>query len=135
MRNAKDLSPQQYEIITFSTVKSNIGNGYDESTGVFTAPLDGIYIFSVQVATRSSQYGRFQLVVDNRSNVILSIYHYNPHVNYSSTSGTVAQRLTAGQRVWVQSQYNSGTKQSLNQHVDSGTNQFSGVLVHKTLAL
>ena len=133
MRDAKDLSPQTYEIITFSTVILNIGNGYDESTGVFTAPLDGIYIFSVQVATHSGQYGRFQLVVDDRSNVILSISHYNPDVSFSSTSGTVAQRLTAGQRVWVQSQTISGTTQTLDQHPDYATNQFSGLLVHKTL--
>ena len=62
VRDSEDLSPQQIEITIFTTVVLNIGNIYDESTGIFTLPVNGIFIFSVQVATNGSQWDQFQLV-------------------------------------------------------------------------
>ncbi|XP_059178326.1 uncharacterized protein LOC131957609 isoform X2 [Physella acuta] len=32
-----------YKVITFSTVERNVGNHFDPNTGVFTAPVDGLY--------------------------------------------------------------------------------------------
>ena len=133
VRDAKDLSPQKNEVIQFRTVILNIGQAYVEATGIFIAPVSGIYIFSIQVATSSGKHGIFQLAVNDSSNVILQIAKYNSASSYSSTSGTVAHKLTKGQQVWVQFQYNSGSTQRLDQHPDYSTNQFSGMLVHKTL--
>ena len=64
VRDSEDLSPQQIEITIFTTVVLNIGNIYDETTGIFTMPVNGIFIFSVQVATNGSQWDQFQLVVE-----------------------------------------------------------------------
>ena len=55
VKDSEDLSPQQIEITIFTTVVLNIGNIYDESTGIFTLPVNGIFIFSVQAATNGSQ--------------------------------------------------------------------------------
>lgn len=33
-------------VIVYNTVVTNLGNGYDSSNGIFTAPSNGIYIFS-----------------------------------------------------------------------------------------
>ena len=63
VRDSEDLSPQQIEITIFTTVVLNIGNIYDETTGIFTLPVNGIFIFSVQVATNGSQWDQFQLIV------------------------------------------------------------------------
>ena len=70
VRDSKDLSLQQIEITIFTTVVLNIGNIYDESTGIFTLPVNGIFIFSVQVATNGSQWDQFQLVVLICSNIL-----------------------------------------------------------------
>lgn len=133
VRDAKDLSPQKNEVIQFRTVILNIGQAYVEGTGIFIAPVTGIYIFSIQVATSAGQRGTFQLAVEDSSNVILQIFKHNSAASYTSTSGTVAHKLTKGQQVWVQFQYDSGSTQRLHQHPDYSTNQFSGMLVRKTL--
>ena len=43
-RNSKDLTniPTK-SVVVYDDVVTNLGNGYDASTGVFTAPLDGVY--------------------------------------------------------------------------------------------
>ncbi|XP_052079204.1 uncharacterized protein LOC127717560 [Mytilus californianus] len=33
-------------VVVYNTVITNLGNGYDSSTGIFTAPSNGVYIFS-----------------------------------------------------------------------------------------
>ena len=68
--DSEDLSPQQIEITTFTTVELNIESIYDETTGIFTLPVNGIFIFSVQVARNGSQWDQFQLVVEISSNIL-----------------------------------------------------------------
>ena len=135
VRDAKDLSPQEHDVIQFKNVVLNVGGAYDETTGIFTSPVNGTFMFSIQTATWISHWGRFQLVVDASSNVILSIAHNSTAAHTASTSGTVAHVLTEGQKVWLQFQYNSGTTQVLHESADYASNQFSGVLVHKNVNL
>lgn len=33
-------------VVVYNTVVTNLGNGYDSSTGIFTAPSNGVYMFS-----------------------------------------------------------------------------------------
>ena len=46
--------------LVFDTVQINSGNGYDQSTGIFTAPSAGLYYFYVQIGWLSdfNTYGR-----------------------------------------------------------------------------
>ena len=128
VRDAKNLSPQKNEIIQFKTIVLNAGGGFDETTGIFTSPVNGTFIFSIQVSTYHQKWGVFQLVCDTSDNEILRIAHFNHNADETTTSGTVSHVLSQGQRVWVQSLYYSRSTK-LDENASFGTNQFSGVLV------
>ena len=129
-RGLRDLSPSDKQVIIFPTVMENIGNAYNPGTGVFQAPVNGTYLFSVQVCTNSGQWGRFNLVVDSGDNKILKLAHYNAAASKTGTSNSAAHSLIAGQRVWAQSFDNAGTTTTLNHDDTYCWSQFSGVLVN-----
>ena len=128
-KDVRDVSPTQNQVIIFPTVLQNIGNCYNPGTGVFTAPTNGTYIFSMQTCTYSAQYAYFQLVVDSSDNVILVLRNYDSAA-YTTTSDSVPHYLMVGQRVWVQSYLNSGTTITLVHVEENCWNHFSGVLVN-----
>lgn len=51
-----DLNSPGNETAVFATVMMNHGQGYDNETGAFTAPVGGLYLFSVNIEA-SSRYG------------------------------------------------------------------------------
>ena len=128
VRKAKDLTPAWHQVITFEHVIQNNGRAYDEVTGVFTSPYDGTYLFSVKVCAKNSDFGNFNLVVDDKNNDILVVTDYEKDSSRTSSSGTVIHRLAKGQEVWVMNYYRSPQLYE-GDHLCS--NQFSGVLIHK----
>ena len=129
-KGLRDLSPSDGQVVIFHTVIENVGNGYNAGTGVFQAPVNGTYLFNIQLCTYSSQWGRYYLVVDSGDNKITAISYYEANAAATGTSNSVAQYLREGQRVWAQSYYESGTTNTIY-HSETGCwSQFSGVLVN-----
>ena len=129
VKGVRDLSPNQNEVIIFPTVLQNIGNAYNPGTGVFTAPTNGTYTFSMQACTVNSRFAYFQLVVDSSDTVILVIRNYE-NTAATTTSDSVPHSLTVGKRVWIQSHFNSGITNMLYHNEPTCCNHFSGVLVN-----
>ena len=123
-KTAFNLIPETSQVIIFQTVLQNEGNAYDSTSGVFTSPVNGTFFFSVQLCANNRKWARFQLVVDNMKS-ILAISHYNRYASHTTTSNSVAQYLSEGQKVWVQASYNAGLSET-----PFCWNQFSGMLVH-----
>ena len=56
------------EKIVFNNVLSNVGNGYNETTGIFTAPRNGTYQFTlVTMATGGGHYAQLRLNGERQS--------------------------------------------------------------------
>ena len=118
-------SPLTGQPVVFSSVISNIGNGYSSYTGEFTAPVNGTYSFTVQLCVDTNHNANFGLVLDGTT---VTNFHYNDHDGATTSSTTVSLFLKQGQKVWVTPTYSC----SSCLYQDSWCwNRFSGSLIHK----
>ena len=125
VRNLGSSTPDVGTPLVFSYVRYNAGNGYDNSTGYFTAPVSGQYFF---MATTSSYLNNasanFHIMVDNTT----ESYGYSNRINtnnYATTNAVLNVRQ--GQTVWVRS--------NGNRYLFGFETHFSGVLIKPDLQL
>ncbi|XP_063415958.1 uncharacterized protein LOC134697604 [Mytilus trossulus] len=57
-----DVSPGNGHTLKFDVVKTNINGGYDPSSGVFTVPTDGVYVFTFSIRLHSGDFGAYEIV-------------------------------------------------------------------------
>ncbi|CAB4030988.1 heavy metal-binding HIP-like [Paramuricea clavata] len=84
--------------IKFNDVALNIGSGYNPSTGLFTAPIGGIYQFTATYLQQSGYQSHVRLI--KGSATIISDIHAN-HKNYDQLTKTVLVALAKGETFWV----------------------------------
>lgn len=91
--------------LVFNAVLSNIGNGYNPKTGVFTAPIDGTYVFYVAAVEYEKQHLRLDILINNVKKVQL-IGHLS--ADYQTGTNMVVQYLKKGDNVWVAYKHGKG---------------------------
>ncbi|XP_060578276.1 complement C1q tumor necrosis factor-related protein 2-like [Ruditapes philippinarum] len=89
------------ESIIFPVVLLNEGCGYNESTGIFTAPVAGMYQFSVQICNAAYKYLCAAIVHENTTIAITT--NYDTVSTCSSTM--VPAKIETGDQVYVKSTY------------------------------
>ena len=82
--------------LVFPKVITNVGNGYNPSGGVFTAPTAGVYVFFVNVQGYSSYNINVDIVLNGASKV-----RTIAQTNYDAGPNLAVLSLQTGDRVWV----------------------------------
>ena len=90
--------------LIFNSVILNVGNGYNPSTGVFTSPVAGTYVFYVTAVESIKQDLRVDIVLNSVSKVRTMGYS---DAAYQTGTNMVVLNLQKGDSVWVM--YNDGT--------------------------
>ena len=85
-------------ILIFPHVVTNIGNGYDPSTGKFTASKKGTYLFFVTVNTNSNNYIYLD-IVHNGASKVRTMSHNT--ASYLTGTNMAVLELNKGDTVWV----------------------------------
>ena len=89
------------EILIFDKVITNLGNGYHGNSGIFEAPVSGLYVFNMDIMVRGGQRQYTQFVVNGRH--LMSNYAKATEAkHYASSSRTLTISLTTGDKVWIQ---------------------------------
>ncbi|XP_060580550.1 complement C1q-like protein 4 [Ruditapes philippinarum] len=94
------------ETVKFDTVITNVGNGFDNTTGVFTAPLPGIYMFSCSLLDHmDGVHGNVKLhaeIVQN-DKVIGRVFAHAGDNYRDQGAQTVFVRVNQGDRIFIRS--------------------------------
>ena len=112
----------KYTTIKFAAVETNIGNAYDSTTGEFTAPLAGVYVFSATILAKPNNY--IETVLKVNDDVKLWLYSGDGKY-YGSSSNLLVSHLNKGDKVKMTT-YCCGSKPFYIHHYWS---TFSGFLI------
>ena len=91
-------------LIIFDKIITNVGEGYNNSTGIFTCPCDGAYVFTWTHRTPSGYSCSVYLNINDakQDRLLAHTYlKYVPHTAYSQPTMTGAFRLSKGDNVSV----------------------------------
>ena len=114
--------------IPFNVIKTNLGNGWSSSNHRFTAPVKGLYYFTLSIMTQGSSTGYAQAYI-MRGNVNIRFVYAQRNSNfyaYIPASGSVVVILNAGEQIWAKR--SSGY---LYSHSSNLYTHFVGFLIQK----
>ncbi|XP_052807189.1 complement C1q tumor necrosis factor-related protein 3-like [Mya arenaria] len=121
------LGPGQ--TVIFDHVITNVGNAYKNATGVFRAPVTGVYVFNFAIMMDPGMDEYIELVKDGQ-HVMWNYGHAPGSTHLISASRTATVELRAGQDVWVRTA-NSANHGGGTIH-GNGYTTFSGWLLAMT---
>jgi hypothetical protein len=93
-------------VVKFEDVKVNRGQGYDPSTGVFTAPRQGLYHISCMILGGNGKYAHYQL---NKNGTRYTLGFATNGV-YSSSTISALVEMKKGDRVFIKHNYSTSEK-------------------------
>nr|KAG5710429.1 hypothetical protein BaRGS_022247 [Batillaria attramentaria] len=111
------------ETLLFDAVDLNLGNGYDKHTGIFTAPVAGVYEFTFKITHTPPGALHVELVKNGRE--VAEAEGSGDDPKYPDrASSTVVLQLKVGDEMWVRRMAGDST------HIQgSFRTSFAGILV------
>ncbi|CAC5390521.1 C1QL [Mytilus coruscus] len=90
-------------VIVYNTVVANLGNGYDSSNGIFTAPSNGVYIFSWTVLCHHGK-SFFTYLILNGSTIAKNYASAGGVADHASGSQNVILEIKKNDKVFIRIQ-------------------------------
>ena len=100
VRLKKDINLATNGRVVFGIEDLNEGNGYDPSTGIFTAPASGVFVFDWTTFTQYGKYASTALVVNGKFKSWNHCYD-GAAKTYLQCSKLTVVKLKKGDQVWI----------------------------------
>jgi hypothetical protein len=110
--------------LVFPVVITNVGNAYNPSTGIFTAPIHGNYVFFVNVQGYSNKSIYVGIVLNGSTKVRAMAYTSNTDYEDAGPN-LVVLTLQKGDKVWIKHWAGTG----YYTYSDGPVTTFSGFLM------
>ena len=86
--------------LLFDIASLNVGHGYDKSSGKFTAPIAGVYMFFLQIQSRMK--GIVYAAILKNGQEVAEIYSAMDDDRHDETGSThVMLNLKSGDEIWA----------------------------------
>ena len=94
-------------VLMFDHVTLNAGSAYDATTGIFTAPSDGVYVFHLDVQSPRGTLSSVDIL--HNENPVHHLWGNGRNTgDRGVASGTVALQLAVGDQVYAKLVYDNG---------------------------
>lgn len=113
------------QTLVFPHILSNVGGGYNNQDGVFTAPVDGVYVFFCTITQDSNSHDLYFQFTLNGSAKTRNLAYGRSDETHRTASNLIVLQLIRGDRVWIKmfmggNHFNYG---------EGGENSFSGFML------
>ena len=88
------------QTIVYDKIITNYGDAYCNITGVFVAPVNGLYVFEMSLMTDPENRQYLELVTDGTT-IIRNYGHALGAKHIVSSSRTATTKLSRGSKVWI----------------------------------
>ena len=112
------------EILVFEKTFINDRTSYNTTTGIFTAPIGGMYEFVVHICAYINRHSNVALVWEN---VVIASHGHGSKEDHSCTTVGAIVLMKSGEQVWVKSSWRDSRNQ-LFQNVNR-MNTFRGMMI------
>lgn len=97
-----------HHILVFDVIKTNSGNGFHPTAGIFTAPSSGFYVFTWTIRVKNDGFHGVELVVNGQE--VGALYQHVGPQEDDMSSTTVVTYVSQGEDVFLRTRigYNHG---------------------------
>lgn len=101
--SASEPNPSLHHALIFNEVKTNVGGGYNQFSGMFSAPSSGLYVFTWTIYTGNHGQTGFSIYVNH--DVVGATFGEtdNNQNDFDSDSGSMVVSLNAHDNVYIRS--------------------------------
>ncbi|XP_052098105.1 complement C1q-like protein 4 [Mytilus californianus] len=115
--------PGGHHLLVYDNVVTNVGNAFNNFTGIFTVPRSGIYSFTWSTRVACHKAHTTELVINTR--ILGSTYVY---CGYNTVTGHVVTSASQGEAIFVRTHLTSPGQGAIKSD-EFGRSAFSGFMI------